>query len=839
MDRFSRKRPGRSRSSIPVALAALGAIPLVLIALNGSAQDALPVPEVRPEPRQIEAPSFRQQQFRRGDTNADGTVDITDAVTGLEFLFKKGEPPPCMEAGNSNGDGQIDVSDAVFTLSYLFAGTRAPPAPGPDECGVDPRESTLGCDEYALCSDELALITHVLGRITFGANVDLLSRIQTRRDLIDYIEEQLAAPSPYDQATHEPELDREIEALDIGFKGDRPLTANNQVQRVKGMLLTVAIESEWQLLHVVAQFWNNHFHTQIDTLPQSFFGRGGRGGGGLRSSRELFNLFDTDGNGILSESEWNAVKAAHPSAIRWEDFGRGRLDGITAEEFLNRNQIAYWKYRARREQLGVAADMERREYDFYRRSAFGKFRDLIEGCSKSVAMLIYLNGFENTVREPNENFAREYFELFALGVDRVYTQRDIEELSKVFTGWTVGWVRRSLYAADDINFQDHPEARHFLINRREPAPLRFPDTSNWDDSVYTWAFVLSHLDRNGNRTDQHDWSRKDLFLRRFGGVDSLGNPADSSDQLTIPAVTTTSQQTRQAALREFDLVTDRVVNFRDCAKFISTKLIQLFVTDDLSLLKKTYPMPAELRARFDSVDRDRNGIISGAEWSAPVPLVLPNGRPPEIFDELDADGNGVITEREYQEPDLLLDAIAAWRDSDGTIRDVLRAILLSDEFLSLKFRRAKVKTPFELVTSSVRALDAAIDTDALLTTTNDLVLAGQELFNFADPTGESELGFDWMHTVGLLERLKYVNRAANPATIAERRVTWNPNGLRSRWNLTTGERTVDFLNLLLHSGDVLPEQRELALEVYGSVSAFRRIPATTAFLLSLPQFQKQ
>ena len=170
----------------------------------------------------------------------------------------------------------------------------------------------------------------------------------------------------------------------------------------------------------------------------------------------MFNAADSDDSGTLTEAEWNSFRRPnrHPGAIAWERFpNRIRTDGIiTYAEFITKNQLAYWKYYGQREQRAVAVDMELREYNYFRKNAFGDFRNLLEGSAKSVAQVIYLNNFENTAAEPNENYAREYFELFALGADHVYTQRDIEELAKIFTGWTAGWVTRNTFPANDILF---------------------------------------------------------------------------------------------------------------------------------------------------------------------------------------------------------------------------------------------------------------------------------------------------------------------------------------------------------------------------------------------------
>jgi len=71
-----------------------------------------------------------------------------------------------------------------------------------------------------------------------------------------------------------------------------------------------------------------------------------------------------------------------------------------------------------------------------RRHALGNFRDLLHGISRDVAMLIWLDGNANRKRHPNENFAREVMELFSLGEGN-YSERDIAEAARAFTGWHV------------------------------------------------------------------------------------------------------------------------------------------------------------------------------------------------------------------------------------------------------------------------------------------------------------------------------------------------------------------------------------------------------------------
>lgn len=67
--------------------------------------------------------------------------------------------------------------------------------------------------------------------------------------------------------------------------------------------------------------------------------------------------------------------------------------------------------------------------------AMGNFKDFTIEMGKNTAMLLFLNGVESNKYEPNENYARELYELFTLGRDNGYTQKDIEETAKALTGW--------------------------------------------------------------------------------------------------------------------------------------------------------------------------------------------------------------------------------------------------------------------------------------------------------------------------------------------------------------------------------------------------------------------
>jgi hypothetical protein len=76
-----------------------------------------------------------------------------------------------------------------------------------------------------------------------------------------------------------------------------------------------------------------------------------------------------------------------------------------------------------------------RQNEMFRARASGSLRDLLVSILKDPAMLVYLDNGENVKKHPNENFGRELLELFTMGVGH-YTERDVREAARAFTGWS-------------------------------------------------------------------------------------------------------------------------------------------------------------------------------------------------------------------------------------------------------------------------------------------------------------------------------------------------------------------------------------------------------------------
>jgi uncharacterized protein (DUF1800 family) len=151
-----------------------------------------------------------------------------------------------------------------------------------------------------------------------------------------------------------------------------------------------------------------------------------------------------------------------------------------------------------------------------RAHALGRFRDLLAVTSHHPAMLRYLDNANNAANRINENYARELMELHTLGVDAGYTQRDVQELTRILTG--------------------------FGINLSGNTPRVRPEHQG--DYVRDGVFEF-----NPNR---HDYGDK-LFL---------------------------GQTVRGRGPAELDEALDRLARHPATAKFVSRKLAVFFVSDN-------------------------------------------------------------------------------------------------------------------------------------------------------------------------------------------------------------------------------------------------------------------
>ena len=107
---------------------------------NGTSSDA----------NQNGIPDECQSRFRRGDPDANGTINVSDPIKILFYLFRGDVELPCHKSGDVDDNGELEAADAVQLLTFLFLGGRPPEEPRTD-CGVDPMQDQLACDYYPEC----------------------------------------------------------------------------------------------------------------------------------------------------------------------------------------------------------------------------------------------------------------------------------------------------------------------------------------------------------------------------------------------------------------------------------------------------------------------------------------------------------------------------------------------------------------------------------------------------------------------------------------------------------------------------------------------------------------
>jgi uncharacterized protein (DUF1800 family) len=123
------------------------------------------------------------------------------------------------------------------------------------------------------------------------------------------------------------------------------------------------------------------------------------------------------------------------------------------------------------------------ERDVIRPHALGKFKEMLVAVAQSPAMLYYLDNFLSQVEPPvkkdengnpiparrpglNENYARELMELHTLGVDGGYTQQDVIEVARCFTGWSITPQPNSTFV---FRPRIHDRGEKLVLNKRIPA----------------------------------------------------------------------------------------------------------------------------------------------------------------------------------------------------------------------------------------------------------------------------------------------------------------------------------------------------------------------------------
>ena len=423
-----------------------------------------------------------------------------------------------------------------------------------------------------------ATITHVLNRLTFGLRAGDLDKVQAI-GLPAWIDQQLH-PDRIDDHAAQAMLPRFEPRPDSADPKELRRFARQQIQDLAAEKILRAAYSERQLQEVLVDFWFNHFNVYAakgrtaEYLPEY--------------ERDAIRPHVFDHFRDLLEAD-----AKSPAMLFYLD------------NWLSADPNAAERIEAMRQER-----QQRRQFGGFR--PFGRRRFLSPPTPQPNQAANAAKG-KKKVRGLNENYGRELLELHTLGVDGGYTQQDVINVARAFTGWTI---------------DPRSGAFRFVAALHDPGE----------------KVVLGHKIKAG------------------GGIE------------------------------DGEKVLDIVASHPATARHIAYQLAQRLVADE---------PPAAL------VDR----------------------------------------------------AAARFRDTNGDLREVVKTIVTSPEFMSTSVRDAKFKTPFELVVSAVRTAGATVSDARVLVQT--LQQLGEPLYMCQPPTGYHSTADAWVTAGGLVTRMNFATRLAS------------------------------------------------------------------------------
>ncbi|MHB8468705.1 MAG: DUF1800 domain-containing protein [Gaiellaceae bacterium] len=121
--------------------------------------------------------------------------------------------------------------------------------------------------------------------------------------------------------------------------------------------------------------------------------------------------------------------------------------------------------------------------ELFRRTGLGSFRTLVENVTRDPAMLLWLNGSDNSKWSPNENYGREMMELFTLGAGRGYTEGDVRQNARALTGFRNDWKQ----GVGNVDFRFDPSYHDTGMK----TIFKRSGNWGWKDSV---RLAVTHVD---------------------------------------------------------------------------------------------------------------------------------------------------------------------------------------------------------------------------------------------------------------------------------------------------------------------------------------------------------
>lgn len=198
------------------------------------------------------------------------------------------------------------------------------------------------------------------------------------------------------------------------------------------------------------------------------------------------------------------------------------------------------------------------ELNVIRKNALGRFPDLLKASAHSPAMLAYLDNQVNVKGVANENYARELMELHSLGVDGGYTQKDVKEVARCFTGWTI--ERRFLRPRGKFRFDPdlHDTGEKNVLGEKIPAGGGVEDGERVLEILaghpQTARFIGEKLARYFLGDETGPWPKRlaESYLASRGDLKTMLRPMLLSDEM---------RNTRPIFKRPFDFIVSSIRAF--------------------------------------------------------------------------------------------------------------------------------------------------------------------------------------------------------------------------------------------------------------------------------------
>ena len=154
---------------------------------------------------------------------------------------------------------------------------------------------------------------------------------------------------------------------------------------------------------------------------------------------------------------------------------------------LYQRMVEFWSdhFNISRPKVGYLKVVDDREV--IRKHALGRFSDLLVASAHSPAMLAYLDQNQSRAGRPNQNYVRELMELHTLGVDGGYTQQDVDELARVFTGWSISNTGEFVFLANR-----HDYTAKTVLGVNIPATSPATGAAGQQEGEQMLAFLVNH-----------------------------------------------------------------------------------------------------------------------------------------------------------------------------------------------------------------------------------------------------------------------------------------------------------------------------------------------------------